>query len=52
LVPLPLSVVPSGRLVNANDGFSSAQQGKLAGHDNEGIAEIAVLLPPIVDPRL
>jgi hypothetical protein len=47
-----LSVVPSGRLVKANDGFSSAQQGELACRDNEGIAEIAALLPPIVDPRL
>jgi hypothetical protein len=47
-----LSFVPPGRLVNANDGFSSAQQGRLACRGNEGIAEIDVLLPPIVDPRL
>jgi hypothetical protein len=38
-----LKVVPSRRPVNANDGFSSAQQDGLACRGNEIIAEINVL---------
>jgi len=38
-----LKVVPSRRPVNANDGFSSAQQDRLACRGNESIAAINVL---------